>query len=319
MGGIPPGPVIRRSHQVVAARRTARQAPKLRQRWRALSIATPVVTIGQANQNMRPPSNSAMPVSLSDAELATVMDGARPLAPNERAAFLREVAAELVMHPKPLGPGTVHRLVREMQRRYFKRPSFNGRSCRMNDDDDFKQVVLPNTREWNGFWFWRDKLIGERGAARNILEAAGIQVDGLTSLDQDPPDCEAMLDGQFSGIEVTELVNRAMLERSIRAVRQRWRGEEPQKPEAYFDWDRDDLIAALQELLVVKNSAKLKRSYEQYVLVIHTGEFFLSGDSVERFLKGAIFNTSLITHAFLGLSYEPGKGYPVFELKLVRH
>jgi hypothetical protein len=54
------------------------------------------------------------------------------------------------------------------------------------------------------------------------------------------------------------------------------------------------------------------------VLVIHTDEFFLDSASVECFLKGATFNTSLITRAFLGLSYEPGKGYPVFELELVR-
>jgi hypothetical protein len=188
----------------------------------------------------------------------------------------------------------------------------------MNDDDNFKELVLANTREWNGFWFWRDKAIAERGIAHDILEEAGVQVDGLKSLDQDPPDCEATLDGQFSGIEVTELVHRPTLERSIKAVRQRSRGEEPQKAEVYFNWDRDALIAALQALLVVKNSAKLKRSYERYVLVIHTDEFFLDSDNVERFLKGVSFNTSLITHAFLGLSYEPGKGSPVFPLELVR-
>jgi hypothetical protein len=188
----------------------------------------------------------------------------------------------------------------------------------MNDDDDFKQLVLANTREWNGFWFWRDKPIAESGIARDILEGAGVQVDGLKSLEQDPPDCEATLDGQFSGIEVTELVHRPTLERSIKAVRQRSRGEEPQKPEAYFIWDRDELVAALQKLLVVKNSAKLKRSYEQYVLVVHTDEFFLDSASVERFLRGASFKTNLINRAFLGLSYEPGKGYPVFELELVR-
>ena len=188
----------------------------------------------------------------------------------------------------------------------------------MSDDDDFEQLVLANKREWNSFWFWRDKPVGERGIARDILEKAGVQVDGLKSLDQDPPDCEATLDGQFSGIEVTELVHRATLERSIKAVRQRSRGEEPQKPEAYFIWGRDDLVAALQAMLVVKSRAKLKRPYERYVLVIHTDEFFLDSGNVERFLKGANFNTSLITHAFLGLSYEPGKGYPVFPLELVR-
>jgi len=93
-------------------------------------------------------------------------------------------------------------------------------------------------------------------------------------------------------------------------VRQRARGEEPQKTEAFFNWDRDHLIEALQKILDAKNAAKPKRSYEQYVLVIHTDEY-LEGDAVERFLQDAKFNTSLINRAFLGLSYHPGKGYPV--------
>jgi hypothetical protein len=190
----------------------------------------------------------------------------------------------------------------------------------MTDDDNFKQLVLANKREWNSFWFWRDKPVGESGAARAILEAAKVQATDLRSLDQDqqPPDCEATLDGQFSGIEVTELVHRPTLERSIKAVRQRSRGEEPQRPEAYFRWDRDDLVEALQKLLDVKNSKPPARAYEQYVLVIHTAEYLLDSASVERFLQGARFGTGLITRAFLGLSYEPGKGYPVFELELVR-
>jgi hypothetical protein len=188
----------------------------------------------------------------------------------------------------------------------------------MSDDDDFEQLVLANKREWNSFWFRRDKPVGERGIARDILEAAGVQVDGMQSLHQDPPDCEATLNGRFSGIEVTELVHRPTLERSIKAVRQRSRGEEPREPEAYFLWERADLISALQKMLDAKNSKKPRRPYERYVLVIHTAEHLLESEKVGRFLKGASFNTSLITSAFLGLSYEPGKGCPVFELELVR-
>jgi hypothetical protein len=81
----------------------------------------------------------------------------------------------------------------------------------MDDDDndyDLGALILANTREWNSFWFWRDKPVGERGVAREVLEAAKVEVTDLRSLDQDPPDCEATLDGQFSGIEVTELVHR---------------------------------------------------------------------------------------------------------------
>ena len=70
-------------------------------------------------------------------------------------------------------------------------------------------------------------------------------------------------------------------------------------------------------MLDVKNAKPPARSYERYVLVIHTAEYLLDGDTVARFLQGARFKTGLITRAFLGLSYEPGKGYPVFELELV--
>ena len=130
----------------------------------------------------------------------------------------------------------------------------------MTDDDNFKKLVLAK-REWNGFWFWRDKPVGERGIARDILEAAKAQITELRSLDQDPPRLRA--DGQFSGIEVTELVHRPTLERSIKAVRQRSRGQEPQKPEPYFIWERDHLVEALQKILDVKNLAKPKGYYER--------------------------------------------------------
>jgi hypothetical protein len=190
----------------------------------------------------------------------------------------------------------------------------------INDEDhNFERLILDNSREWNGFWFWRDKPVGERGAARNILEAAGVLVTDLVSLEpgQDPPDCEATLDGKCAGVEVTELVQQRTLDRSIKAVRQRARGEEPQKPEAHFAWDRNDLLAALQKLLDRKNSGKPKRTYERYVLVIHTDEMFLDRESVARFLAGATFSTSLITDAFLGLSYEPAsKSCPTFRLQL---
>jgi hypothetical protein len=52
------------------------------------------------------------------------------------------------------------------------------------------------------------------------------------------------------------------------------------------------------------------------VLVIPTNEFFLDRESVGLFPKGASFRTKLITDAFLGLSYHPGSGHPVFRLKL---
>jgi hypothetical protein len=56
------------------------------------------------------------PISLSDEELAIVRSLASPLAPHERCAYLREVAAELKKHPV-LGPGIVSRAALLVQRR----------------------------------------------------------------------------------------------------------------------------------------------------------------------------------------------------------
>ena len=67
--------------------------------------------------------------SLSDDELHIVMDCAQPLAPKDRDAFLRDVAAELEQHPTELGRGVVHRIARELQSRYFDPPSFVGCSA----------------------------------------------------------------------------------------------------------------------------------------------------------------------------------------------
>jgi hypothetical protein len=70
-----------------------------------------------------------MPVSLSDDELAIVMDCARPLDPKARDAFLRDIAAELAKHAER-GLGLVHRLVRDLQRRYFDPPNLVGGNAR---------------------------------------------------------------------------------------------------------------------------------------------------------------------------------------------
>jgi hypothetical protein len=187
-------------------------------------------------------------------------------------------------------------------------------------EDDLRKLIEANARPWNGL-SWRDKPIGEHGAASETLQRAGVDVVGLTSRPQneDPPDCEGTLDGQWSGVEVTELVHQKTLERSIKAVKQRTAGREPERPEAYFLWERDDLVAAVQTLIDGKDVAKLKGGpYERYVLVIHSDEFFLSQETVRKFLEGATFRSQRITDVIIGLSHEPAFGIPTFRLDLTR-
>jgi len=128
---------------------------------------------------------------------------------------------------------------------------------------------------------------------------------------QDPPDCEATLDGRFSGVEVTELIDRPALEQNLRQPGSR----------EYFDWDNPTFLAALQNRIDAKDRAWKGEPYERRVLVIHTDEYVLDCDTVSRFLKGAPFRATFITDAFLGLSYHPsveseGGCCPVFRLKL---
>jgi hypothetical protein len=146
-----------------------------------------------------------------------------------------------------------------------------------------------------------------------------VDVIGLHSREpgQDPPDCEATLDGVWSGVEVTELIHQPTLEYSIKAIRDREGGREPEQPEAYFDWDRDSLLSALQALIDCKDKPWKGGPYERCALVACTNEFLLDRNKVSRFLQGAVFRTKLITDVFFGLSYHDGC-YPVFHFAAVR-
>jgi hypothetical protein len=62
-----------------------------------------------------------MPLSLSDDEYAAVQAAAGPIHPLQRGAFLQALAKELELHPI-VGPGLVHRLAADLQRRYVIAP-----------------------------------------------------------------------------------------------------------------------------------------------------------------------------------------------------
>jgi hypothetical protein len=65
------------------------------------------------------------PIRLSDAELDAVMRAAQPLPVHARDAFLQKVASELAHCNGDVGPGTVFRIVRDVQRIYFDAPDLS--------------------------------------------------------------------------------------------------------------------------------------------------------------------------------------------------
>jgi hypothetical protein len=63
---------------------------------------------------------SPQPLALSDELLDAVMRAAAPLSPRQRKPFLEDVARAL--NGREVGPGLVHRIVVEIQRRYWDPP-----------------------------------------------------------------------------------------------------------------------------------------------------------------------------------------------------
>jgi hypothetical protein len=69
--------------------------------------------------------SSSRPLALDDAQITTIMRAARILAPADRDAFLRQVAAVLELQPA-IGDGIVARVCREIQQRYWVPPELDG-------------------------------------------------------------------------------------------------------------------------------------------------------------------------------------------------
>lgn len=65
-------------------------------------------------------------ISLSDSELQTIMEAAKPLHPHQRSDFLRDVSAELAKY-EVIGPGIIHRVTAQLQRAHLNGPRDRGR------------------------------------------------------------------------------------------------------------------------------------------------------------------------------------------------
>jgi hypothetical protein len=61
------------------------------------------------------------PLALTDTQMAAVRRAAEPLEPDNRAAFLQEVATALAVVPD-IGDGQLHQLLASIQRRHWDPP-----------------------------------------------------------------------------------------------------------------------------------------------------------------------------------------------------
>ncbi|WP_157158302.1 hypothetical protein [Delftia sp. Cs1-4] len=188
-------------------------------------------------------------------------------------------------------------------------------------DDVDSQIIeaLQRSRGYAGFFDWPlDRDIAELGVVQSLiksLEEKGVlffRDIAIRGRGNDPPDLEAKnFQGQRLAIEVTELVEPLAI------------CENKKNPgRVYAEWPCQAFLSRIAELLGGKNSRFLSLKGGPYpagyIVVIHTDEPFLTNMTVSNYLAEASFaGMDYINKAYLLLSYSPGVGYPVFELKLI--
>jgi hypothetical protein len=69
-----------------------------------------------------------MSLALTDSQITTITNLARPLAPSERSGFLAELFETLLMRRDEVGDGELGRLLRDLHYRHF-RPPTNASAC----------------------------------------------------------------------------------------------------------------------------------------------------------------------------------------------
>jgi hypothetical protein len=121
----------------------------------------------------------------------------------------------------------------------------------------------------------------------------------------DPPDCDGLLDGKLVGIEVTELVSKEVVEKFQRCGVFEWK-----------DWSQEPFLAKLRCIIAEKDSKTLKGGpYSKYLLVVYTDEFVLHEEAVQSYLAGFVPEGSQLDEVLLLISYDPRtQTYPLFRL-----
>jgi hypothetical protein len=69
----------------------------------------------------RASDQSSVPLALTDAQMTTVMQLARPLSPDQRTAFVELLAVNLNGH-REIGDGALYQVCRDLQRELFSPP-----------------------------------------------------------------------------------------------------------------------------------------------------------------------------------------------------
>jgi hypothetical protein len=176
--------------------------------------------------------------------------------------------------------------------------------------DERLHYAASNARRISDYFGWPDKATQEKFVVATAFASAGLDAREVESRgNDDPPDCQAVLDGKLVGIEVTEFVSQEAIE-EYKISKTDWGG---------VSWDRAGFVNHLRALIERKDKpAQIKGGpYAEYFLIIHTDENMLARDVVAEYLEGFHAQTVLLNRVLFLVSYDPRTcGCPVFELKV---
>ncbi len=116
-----------------------------------------------------------------------------------------------------------------------------------------------------------DRPIVERMWVEHFLKAARFSVQRLVARNahEDPPDCEAIVDGARAGIEATEIIYGGTAASFDHMVQ-------------HFEWSRPSFLARVQSIIADKDGKQwLGGPYERRLLVIYTNELYLPREKVK--------------------------------------
>ena len=181
------------------------------------------------------------------------------------------------------------------------------------EDHEILDTLRDYVKKQRGYadhFDWPDKDLKEREVVADAFSDSRFEIQNLRIRELDPPDCEAEIDGEIVGIEVTELVDQAAIETAKRM------GSPP-----FVAWDVEKFRKAVTERVAAKDQPHKQKGgpYSRYFLIIHTDEPDLSREKISTFVRPMHFETRLITDIVLVLSYDPSdQAYPTFPISAER-
>lgn len=154
---------------------------------------------------------------------------------------------------------------------------------------------------------------------RSALTRFGLNFDRVLHNPNDPPDIFAEIGGLRKSVELTELVDGALIDQLSRESQATGRRVTSHHGAHFWAalWDETKFRRRIDEILDTKNRKYALRNLHIDYLVIYTDEAFLSPPQVETWLaSGRFVPRSHLGDAHLLLNYVPGREptWPLFSL-----